>query len=710
MLALLILSPLVSPAWSQGEAAGEENKPEISRDPLGRLPASPEEAHQRLEERGIKWPAGLGGDGSSFDAASVKPGVRVAIPYDTVEGFTNHPGRNVKVELLRGGPVIQTVTVTAQADGWFKADLSTGNIQSGDVVRVTDLADATLVSVNCVVTGSVDFANDKVNGTAVAGNTVDVYIIAPSTYYQDMPPGAAHWRGTAAGGLYNAAFAGLFNIRRGDAAFVFSTDGSGNSVSDVATGSGGGLVAYPQYDDVMGFYQPGTAMTVQAGTASRNVTALGDGFFEAWFTNYNIVAGDTVSCNMGGARSIIVRDVSATCDPATNHVKGTAPANRDLRITMDVNGNPVVVETTSDASGAFDLSLAGLYTITGSEVYSVTWYDDDGDACIYEFQTFSWYLAEGYTGGDFDTWVLVQNPGTETANVTMTFQLLQGTAPPYSFDLPGGMRRSVHLDELPGLADAQVSTMVTSTGGHWIVSERAEYFTYEGKKGGHDSIGTITPSGEWYLAEGYTGGQFDTWVLVQNPGTEAATVTMTFQLLSGSAQPYSFVLPAGTRQSIHLDTLPGLADAQVSTKVTSDKPVVAERAEYFIYDGKQGGSDSIGTTTPTDTWYLAEGYTGGQFDTWVLVQNPGTETATVTMSFQLVTGTAPNFTFTLEGGKRQSIHLDTLPGLTDAQVSTKVKAADAYGNPLPVVAERAEYFIYNGKPGGHDSIGVPELF
>jgi hypothetical protein len=185
---------------------------------------------------------------------------------------------------------------------------------------------------------------------------------------------------------------------------------------------------------------------------------------------------------------------------------------------------------------------------------------------------------------------------------------------------------------------------------------------------------------------------------------------MTFQLLSGSAQPYSFVLPAGTRQSIHLDTLPGLADAQVSTKVTSDKPVVSERAEYFIYDGKQGGSDSIGTTTPTDTWYLAEGYTGGQFDTWVLVQNPGTETATVTMSFQLVTGTAPNFTFTLEGGKRQSIHLDTLPGLTDAQVSTKVKAADAYGNPLPVVAERAEYFIYNGKPGGHDSIGVPELF
>ncbi|MDY6793935.1 MAG: carboxypeptidase regulatory-like domain-containing protein, partial [Actinomycetota bacterium] len=40
----------------------------------------------------------------------------------------------------------------------------------------------------------------------------------------------------------------------------------------------------------------------------------------------------------------------------------------------------------------------------------------------------TWYLAEGYTGGEFDTWVLVQNPGSEDASVTLDFQLKAGDA------------------------------------------------------------------------------------------------------------------------------------------------------------------------------------------------------------------------------------------------------------------------------------------
>ncbi|MDI6832168.1 MAG: DUF5719 family protein, partial [Actinomycetota bacterium] len=318
-----------------------------------------------------------------------------------------------------------------------------------------------------------------------------------------------------------------------------------------------------------------------------------------------------------------------------------------------------------------------------------------------------WYLAEGYTGGDFDTWVLVQNPGPEKATVTLSFQLVEGMASDYTFELPAGMRKSVHLDELPDLADAQVSTKVSSNVP--VVAERAVYFDYNGKKGGHDSIGVSATSDTWYLAEGYTGGDFDTWVLVQNPGPEKARVTMEFQLVEGSAPAYSFDLEGGMRKSVHLDELPGLADAQVSTKVSSTVPVVAERAVYFTYEGKQGGHDSIGTNKPGPVWYLAEGYTGGDFDTWVLVQNPGLVTARVTLSFQLVEGTAPDYTFDLPGGKRMSVHLDELPGLQDAQVSTLVKATDQYGNDLNVVAERAVYFTYEGKQGGHDSIGVPKV-
>ncbi len=99
----------------------------------------------------------------------------------------------------------------------------------------------------------------------------------------------------------------------------------------------------------------------------------------------------------------------------------------------------------------------------------------------------------------------------------------------------------------------------------------------------------------WYLAEGYTGGQFDTYVLVQNPGSTSAHVTLKFQLPPGHSAPdYEFDLPAGTRSSIQLDGLPGLSNTDVSTKVVSTAPVMVERAMYFSYYGKSGGHDSLG--------------------------------------------------------------------------------------------------------------------
>ena len=323
------------------------------------------------------------------------------------------------------------------------------------------------------------------------------------------------------------------------------------------------------------------------------------------------------------------------------------------------------------------------------------------DSVGIKYPSSEWFLAEGYTGGDFDTWVLVQNPGSADTTVTLDFQLPPGSsAPSYTLDLPAGTRRSVHLDDLPGLEATDVSTKVSSPIA--VVAERAVYFNYDGKPGGHDSAGVAHTSQNWYLAEGYTGGQFDTWVLVQNPGSEATNVTLDFQLPPGSSAPsYAFLLEAGARYSVHLDILPGLEATDVSTSVYADKPVVAERAMYFDYNGKMDGHDSAGATRPEADWYLAEGYTGGDFDTWVLVQNPGEKDKQVTLHFQLPPGySADAYTFTLPACTRKSVNLDVLPGLGNTDVSTWV---DADG---PVVAERAMYFNYEGRSGGHCSIGA----
>ncbi|MCG2794822.1 MAG: IPT/TIG domain-containing protein [Actinomycetia bacterium] len=114
---------------------------------------------------------------------------------------------------------------------------------------------------------------------------------------------------------------------------------------------------------------------------------------------------------------------------------------------------------------------------------------------------------------------------------------------------------------------------------------------------------TITSPVEynWYLAEGCTGiseeGNFETWVLVQNPGVSTATVTLTYMTPGGAIKGPSLQLDPNTRQSVNVsDTVDNAWS--VSTKVESNQLVIAERSMYWntpdVY--RQAAHDSIGVS------------------------------------------------------------------------------------------------------------------
>ncbi|MBU1670296.1 MAG: right-handed parallel beta-helix repeat-containing protein, partial [Actinobacteria bacterium] len=151
----------------------------------------------------------------------------------------------------------------------------------------------------------------------------------------------------------------------------------------------------------------------------------------------------------------------------------------------------------------------------------------------------------------------------------------------------------------------------------------------------------------WYLAEGSTGadgnGNFETWVLVQNPGDTTANVTVTYMTPNGAKPGPVLNLEPNSRTSVSVaDSVPNEWD--VSTKVTSDVPVIAERSVYWHTPTtyRQAAHDSIGVTGAQTEWFLAEGSTGadgnGNFETWVLVQNPGDTTANVTLTYMTPDG------------------------------------------------------------------------
>ncbi len=91
----------------------------------------------------------------------------------------------------------------------------------------------------------------------------------------------------------------------------------------------------------------------------------------------------------------------------------------------------------------------------------------------------------------------------------------------------------------------------------------------------------------------------------------------------GTTQESEVEIGATSRITVNVNTAVG-ADKEVSVKITSDGPIVAERPMYFNYNGTwTGGHDVIGLAAPQTSFYFAEGYTGtGTFDEYLCLMNP----------------------------------------------------------------------------------------
>jgi hypothetical protein len=286
----------------------------------------------------------------------------------------------------------------------------------------------------------------------------------------------------------------------------------------------------------------------------------------------------------------------------------------------------------------------------------------------------TWYLAEGSTGPGFETWVLVQNTGGEVAHVSLTYMTTHGPVPGPTQAVQPYSRQTWNVaDTLPGVWS--VSTMVSSD--NPVIAERAMYGN--GRAWAHESVALNAPSPNWYLAEGCTGPDFETWIVVQNPGTEVAHVALTYQTASGPVDGPSVTLDPNSRHTF--DVAETLHTWEVSTRVVSDRPVVAERAMYG--GNRRWAHDSIGITMSTSNWYLAEGKTGGAIETWLLVQNPTVEVANVTFTFLTTAGPGPVVTVSVPPQSRRTFNAGDYIANYDFGVMVS--------SPIPIILERSMY-------------------
>jgi hypothetical protein len=341
--------------------------------------------------------------------------------------------------------------------------------------------------------------------------------------------------------------------------------------------------------------------------------------------------------------------------------------------------------------------------------------DDDGDGVtnVQEYQrgtnprlSNTWTLAEGATGF-FAERLALANPDPAPAEVTVTF-LRAAPNPPitrqYSL-LPYG-RTTINVNQVAGLSVADVSAVVTATTGG-VVAERTMFWGDQWY-GGHTGKAIQQAGTQWYLAEGAANAFFSTFILLANPSSATANVTLTFLLEPSGTVTKTYQVAANSRVTIYANDFTDNNGAQAlinrsfSTRVTSDQPIAVERAMYFSNNGRtwNGGHEASAVAAPQTTWFVAEGATGGFFSTFLLLANPNASPVTTTIRYLLPGGNVVTSTPTLPANSRTTIPLnDAVP---NTEVSASITAS------APIIVERAMYW-----PGGnwieaHASAGVSQ--
>lgn len=315
----------------------------------------------------------------------------------------------------------------------------------------------------------------------------------------------------------------------------------------------------------------------------------------------------------------------------------------------------------------------------------------------------TWYLAEGTNAWGFSTYITIENTNNEGLTAKLTYMDPNpeggtGVVGTRNVTLPPLSQTTV--SSFPDIGEVDFSTKVECLEGKAIAVDRTMYWTGEGAAcaEGHSSIGVNAPANTWYLPEGSTNWGFETWTLIQNPNPAEATVTLTYMTQDEGPKVVEKEVPGNSRATYSMQADIGEHDSSI--EVSSDVPVIAERSQYR--NSRREGSCSIGSTTPATDYFLAEGTTAWGFTTFVLIQNPGSVEAQVSITYMTPNGPVEQTPFTIDPGSRKTIRVNDFPGVENTDLSTQVHADK------PIIAERAMYWGA-GTPLGeamHDSIGL----
>jgi len=285
-------------------------------------------------------------------------------------------------------------------------------------------------------------------------------------------------------------------------------------------------------------------------------------------------------------------------------------------------------------------------------------------------------MAEGCTRPGFEEWLCILNPGAQPGTMSLAFS----TGQTLTLDVPASSRRTVFVNQEVG---AGQDVGVAAHAGVPMVMERLLYFNYGGAWPGGHAQTAGTPNTTHFFAEGYTGPGFAEWLCLYAPTGGPVHIEYLFE--DAASQLQELTMAAGSRRTVSVNEIVGTG-RNVSIRVVSDRPILAERPMYFNYRGTcRGGSVTAGSDQPARELFLAEGTTRPGFEEWLCLANPSGSTAKVQADYLTSLGDQPSRTYELAPGSRYTVFVNSEIG-RGRDVSIYLRSD------VGIVAERSVYF------------------
>ena len=358
-----------------------------------------------------------------------------------------------------------------------------------------------------------------------------------------------------------------------------------------------------------------------------------------------------------------------------------------------------------------------------------TWSGSTGKVGAAQLAT-EWDFAEGSTLNAYSQYLTLQNPNPSAVAVTLHYFTDAGAHPTKGLTLPANSRTTVEVMSgnlqssaacVPGaggtcgigggITGVAVQVLAASP----IVAERPFYvngytFGVGRIRDGHVAFGANAPALQWNFAEGTTLAGFLEYLTLENPGTSLAHVSLRYIDDAGTVTNRSLTMQPQSRWTLSVNDFSlgvGPGHTGVSTQVTSDQPIVAERPMYMVHNFGTGvvagAHDVVGATALHTLFGFAAASTMPGDNDYLTIQNPNAAATTVTITYYAPAGTQTR-TISVPANTRHTVLVfGTAEGVGPGIAPLGITVSSTE----PVLVEKPTYSSNAATYGATDTAGFP---